>query len=271
MRVGLIGCGAIGKILVNAIRDKKAGKSVLVAVFDQDFKIVNSLFNEKWKLRPYIAKNIDDFLQQKMDVVIEAASQRAVYDYGEKILDSKKDLMILSAGALLDGDFRKKLVKAAERNGKKIYVPTGAIAGLDAVKAARMAKIGLVKLTTTKNPRGYERAPFVVERKIDLSKIGGPTTVYEGPAREAVKNFPANVNVAASLSLAAGKDATVAIVADPSTEKNIHEVEVEGEFGKLMVKVENVVCPDNPKTSYLAALSAIALLKKLSEPLIVGT
>jgi aspartate dehydrogenase len=147
------------------------------------------------------------------------------------------------------------------------------VAGIDGLKSGAVGGIHLVELTTRKPPSGFEGNEYVKEKGIDLPSIEKEKTLFTGSAKEAVKFFPENVNVAASLSLAGiGPEATrVKIVADPSAAENVHEIKVRGEFGRLFVRVENVPSIANPKTSYLAALSAIATLKSISYPIRVGT
>ena len=134
-------------------------------------------------------------------------------------------------------------------------------------------RVDSVTLTTTKPPLGFTGAPGVEQKRIDLRQIRVPTELFSGPAREACRLFPANVNVAATLSLAGiGPDRTmVRIIADPGVSRNIHEVEVRGEFGVLRMRAENVPSPDNPKTSYLAILSAVATLRNLASQVQFGT
>ncbi len=148
-----------------------------------------------------------------------------------------------------------------ERGGGRVYAPTGAIAGLDAVRAMRHAGIDRVVLRTRKNPRSLG---------VDVDR---ETLLFRGPAREAVKRYPFNVNVAAALALAAGVEPEVEIVADPRVDRNIHEVIVESSASRLTLRVENIPSPQNPKTSYLAALSCIELLRRIASPswLEVGT
>ena len=181
--------------------------------------------------------------------------------------------MVMSAGALIDDEFFNEVSRVARVHGRKIYVPSGAIVGLDNVKAAAVRSVEEVMLVTRKPPRSFEGAPFIEERKIDLSKISEETVLFEGSAREAVRLFPRNVNVSASLSLAGiGADRTrVRIIADPKADRITHEIHVRGEFGEIITKTINKPFPENPKTSYIAALSAIATLRKISGSIIVGT
>lgn len=152
-------------------------------------------------------------------------------------------------------------------------MPSGAVAGIDGIRSAAIGRIDSVVLTTTKPPSGFAGAPYIAEHDIDLSSLPGATMLFEGTAADAVQAFPANVNVAGTLSLAGiGYGATmVRVIADPAATRNMHEIKVTGAFGALTVRVENVVSPENPKTSYIAILSAIATLKKLTEPVWVGT
>lgn len=205
--------------------------------------------------------------------MIEAASQEAVRQYAVKILNNNKDLMVMSAGALVDDYLLAEIMKAAKENKRKVYVPSGAIVGLDNIKSASVGQIEEVTLTTRKPPISFKGAPYVEKSKIDLSSLREPLILFEGPAREAVKLFPQNVNVAATLSLAGvGPDKTkVRIIVDPTIKNIIHEIHVKGEFGEIYTKTENRPFPTNPKTSFIAALSAIATLRRISESVIVGT
>lgn len=261
MRVALIGCGAIGSIIAKAIADG-AVSAELELLYDADRKAaerVSGIFKKK----PRIVESIDEIVNSDADLVVEAASQEAVKSFAARILGSKKSIMIMSVGALADGKFFKKIKKIAEKNRVKIYLPSGAIGGLDALKSASAAGISEVCLTTTKPPNALKGA----------EKIRKKSILYEGTAREAIKKFPANVNVAAILSLAGigVKKTRVKVVADPGIDRNVHEVFARGDFGEFKFKVENVPLPQNPRTSYLAALSAIATLKKITSPVEIGT
>ncbi len=273
LNVGLIGCGAIGTTLAEAIDDGRAGKIKLIIVHDSIIQRSKNLIRRLSK-KPKIAKNPEQLIKNKnVDLIIEAASQDAVRQYAEKVLRADKDLMIMSVGALVDYKLFRRVRSLAEKTGRRIYVPSGAIAGLDGVRAAAIGKINEVILTTRKPPKGLKDAPFIQQEKIDLDAVSVAKKIYEGPALEACKLFPNNVNVAAALSLAGiGPERTIVrMVADPGISRNIHEISVRGEFGELKVRVENVPSPENPKTSYLAAVSAIASLRKITENVLVGT
>jgi aspartate dehydrogenase len=269
----LIGCGSIGTVIAEAIDSGKAGDIELVAVYDLVRERSERLAGSLGK-KPIIAKDADELLgREDVQIVVEAASQEAVRQYSTRVLAGNKDLMMLSAGALLDSDLFQQISKLAGSKGRKVYVPSGAIVGLDNIRSAAMGHIDEVTLTTRKPPLSFEGAPLVEKKKIDLSSLKEPLLLYEGPARDAVKLFPQNVNVSASLSLAGiGADKTkVRIVTDPKAKEISHEIHVKGDFGELRTKATNKPFPRNPRTSYIAALSAIATLKKITGSIVIGT
>ncbi len=268
IKIGLVGCGAIGAEIAKAI-DSGVIDADLVAVCDHNAATARALINSLGK-KPLKARL--DELVDLSDVVVEAASQRAVPSVARAALQKGKKLMIMSVGALADVALFEEIRNLAQANDSQVYLPSGAIAGLDGLKSASIGDIRRVTLTTTKNPRGLKGAPYIQEKNIDLESLAGPTVIFEGSALEAVKAFPANVNVAATLFLAAGQaDVAVRVVADPAIQVNRHEIEVVGDFGRIATKVENIPSPKNPKTSYLAALSAIATLRSIVQPMKIGT
>ncbi|MEM2250417.1 MAG: aspartate dehydrogenase, partial [Candidatus Bathyarchaeia archaeon] len=242
----------------------------LLMVFDRNIERAENLV-QRLKSKPRVAKSFKELLEcDDVKLVVEAASQEAVKAFAVDVLKAGKDLMIMSVGALVDSGVLSEISRTARENGGKVYIPSGAVAGLDGLKASAIGKIESVTLTTRKPVEGLMDNPYFMEKT--GGKVEKPTLVYEGPAREACRLFPANVNVAATLSLAGiGAEKTVVrVVADPTISRNIHEIEVKGDFGELRVHVENVPSAENPKTSFLAALSAIATLKRLTEPIVVG-
>lgn len=270
-RIGLLGCGAIGTEIALAVDSGKI-PARLTHVFDFS-KESAALLISKLKNKPVITENVGLLAASPVDLIVEAASQDAVRDNALSILQNRKDLMIMSVGALLDESIFDIVLEGCKDFGKHVYLPSGAIAGLDAVRAVKDELDSLV-LVTTKNPKALKGAKFFETSTIDLDKINKPTVIYEGAAQEAVKLFPANINVAALLSIAGiGSTKTrVKLVADPNTDKNTHEIEASGKFGRFSIKVENVPSPSNPKTSMLATLSAIECLRKICDSEIqIGT
>lgn len=263
--IGLIGCGAIGSNLALALESGSVANASLIGLFD----IVDSnAKNLKSKLKsgPEVYLDFDSLLTSSADIIVEAASQDAVRKFGSSIIEASKDLMVMSVGALADRAFLSELLEvAAKRKGRsRLYVPTGAIAGIDAIRSVRH-HVDSITLTTTKSSKALAGAPFFEIRKVRLDNITGPTVIYEGPAAEAVKLFPANVNVAAVLSLAAlGVDKTIVrIVVNPKATTNQHEIVATGIFGDIKITVNNVPIPGNPKTSFLAVLSALECLRSI--------
>jgi len=246
--------------------------ATLTHVFD-DSKEKSALLVEKLTNKPEIVENSHLLSSNPIDIVVEAASQDAVKDAGLSILQNKKDLMIMSVGALLDESIYDILSDACDHFKKTIYLPSGAIAGLDGIKSVK-DELESLSITTTKHPRSLKGAKFFENSDINLDEISSSTVIFEGTAKEAVSLFPANINVAALLSLSGiGSEKTrVKIVADPNTDKNTHHIEAKGTFGNMTFTIENYPDESNPKTSRLAILSAIETLKKYcSHDIQIGT
>jgi aspartate dehydrogenase len=267
LMIGVIGCGTIGAEICRAI-DKGIVPARLVGICDIDLPKTNDLLRSLEKGAPVMDQAE---LIKASELVVEAVSKIVAPSIIREVLGCSKDVLVMSVGGLLEGT--DELLELAKSKGKHIYVPSGAIAGLDAVKGAIVGSVSKVTLTTRKPPAGLKGAPYIVEHEIDLESLQERTVIFSGPASQAVLGFPANVNVAAALSLAGiGSEKTIVrIIADPDCDKNTHEIEVEGEFGKLLARTENVPAPFNPKTSQLAALSAIGLLQRITSSLVVGT
>ena len=267
LKVGVIGCGTIGGEICKAI-DRGIVGAELVGISDIDLSRADDLARS---LKKGVRVMDQAAVIKESELVVEATSKTVAPSIIREVLGCSKDVLVMSVGGLLEGT--DELLELAKSKGKRIYVPSGAIAGLDAVKGAIVGSVSKVTLTTRKPPAGLKGAPYIVEHEIDLENLQEPTVIFSGPAAQAVRGFPANVNVAAALSLAGigSEKTTVCIIADPGCDRNTHEIEVEGEFGKLVARTENVPAPFNPKTSQLAALSAIGLLRKITSSLVVGT
>ncbi len=260
MKIAILGCGNIGSAVAEFLVKSQPGVE-LAGLFDIDLERSESLAKRLGnKVKAY--KTFEAMMKGPgIDLVLEAASQEAVATYGPQILDSGKSMMVMSVGAFTNDALLAKMLAKAREKGLKVYVPSGAVAGVDGLKSANVGQIDSVTLTTRKNPKGLD---------VNVDK---ETVLYDGPAREGIRKYPKNVNVAATLSLAGiGLDRTrLRIVADPSVERNVHEIVVKGEFGEFSIKAENVPSRENPKTSLLAILSAMATLKKMADPLQIGT
>lgn len=270
-RIALLGCGAIGTQIAQAI-DSGEIPAILTHVYDSNPSRCKEL-SAKLKTPPEIVENFHLLSSQPIDLVVEAASQDAVRDAGLSVLQNRKDLMIMSAGALLDESVFEIISDACRDFHRNVYLPSGAIAGLDGLKSVK-GEITDVCLTSTKNPRSLKGAVFFESSDINPDTISQPTIIFEGTAKQAVSLFPANINVAALVSLATiGSEKTrVKIVADPNTDKNTHHITAEGSFGRMSLEVQNVPDASNPKTSRLAVLSAIEKLRQIcTEDIRVGT
>jgi len=209
-------------------------------------------------------------LAEVADVVIECVPAEVFAEIAEPALRAGRILVVISVGALLA---HPSLEELAAAYGGRIIVPTGALLGLDAVQAAAEGVIHSVRMVTRKPPKGLIGAPHLVAKGIDISNLAAPLKVFEGTAREAVRGFPANVNVAAALSLAGvGPDrTTIEIWADPALERNTHTISVVGDSAEFTMAIQNVPSEENPKTGKITALSIIAALRKLGSPLQIGT
>jgi len=259
-KIGLIGAGNIGTFLLDTVNVKQLIPNAQIsAVYYRSGKEKDQLA-EQYKVQVFT--DFQAFLAQNFDLVIEAATVDAVKKYAAPIVRRKIDLLVVSVGAFADHAFYQELQQLCQQHQVSVYLPSGAIGGLDIVKAAKaVGGLSAVSITTRKPPQALMEQPVTRE-----------TVLYEGPAKEAIEQFPKNVNVAILLSLAGlGVDQTkVRVIADPKVQRNTHTIEVEGAFGRSSITIENEPMPNNPKTSYLAALSVISALKEQQEIIRIG-
>lgn len=268
IKIGIIGCGTIGAEIAKACQNRLKARMELVAVCDTDQKKAE-LFNGSLKKKVRILK-IDELLR-KSDLVVEAASAHVSGDVLKRCVKINRDCLIMSVGGLLG---KESLLESARRKGARVYIPSGALCGIDALKAASAGgRIDNVTLTTRKPPKGLEGAPYLKETGLNLSNIKTEAVVFEGSAYEAVRGFPQNINVSAVLSLAGlgPRKTLVKIVTSPEYTRNVHEVEITGSFGRIITRTENIPSKANPKTSELAILSAIATLESIANSVRIGT
>jgi aspartate dehydrogenase len=267
-KIGIVGCGTIGSLLAKKIDKDFRNSARISGLCDIDRHKAETLISKLSKKVPILSLNN---LIKSSDLIIEAASGKYSADICKKSVQNAKDVMIMSTGGLLGHD---ELFDLAKKKACSIIIPSGAICGLDGLKSAGAARISSVILTTRKPPKGLEGAPYIIKNNIDLKKIKAKKTIFDGTASQAVRGFPKNVNVSAILSIAGigSRKTRVRIVTSPRFKANMHEVEIKGDFGRLITRTENIPSPKNPKTSYLAALSAAATLKQLLEAhLKIGT
>jgi len=254
MNLGIIGCGAIGSDVAKAA--VTIDEIEKIYLFDIDKKAEQKLCKT---INNAEIKHVLNYLDE-VDVVFEAASQQAVKEYAKSILNAHKDIIIMSVGSLFEDKFRIELEKIAKQKHCKIYLPSGAVCGIDGILSASVDIIDEVTLVTTKSPKSLGKS------------FNKRTIVFKGSARDAVKMYPRNINVAANLSIAGvGLDETkVEIVADPVATRISHKILAHGKFGRLRAEVENMPNPNNPGSSYMASLSAIATLKRIVNPIQIG-
>lgn len=241
-RVGLIGAGAIATVLAEAVQRGLVACDELV-VFDVDKQRAQNLKN-KLHFPVKVVESVDLLLAQKPKVVVEAASQQAITECFDKLLAADVDVIVMSTGALL----------SLGTGSSRVHFPSGAIGGLDALSSAVLAGVDEVTLITHKPPKALN--------KDNTEEL----IVYEGNAKEAARQFPKAMNVAATLALMVKPvQVKVQVVSDPKVTRNTHEIKIKWRFGEMHLQFANDPHPDNPHTSALAAWSAIRLLKTLLE------
>lgn len=256
VQIGIAGIGAIGSTVAKALQGGITGYR-LAAISDPspavDLRLPNLDFAQ---------------LAERCDLIVECLPPGLVPDLAREVLSRNKDLIVISSAALL---LHPAIMDQLRQSEGRIIVPSGALCGIDGVHAMAQMGIKSARIASTKPPRGFTGTPFITENSIDLSSITEKTKLFSGNAHEAAKAFPANVNVAATLSLAGiGAERTmVEVWADPEARVNSHEITVESEYTKLSARVENLPDPRNPKTSALAAQSIIAVLKNMSEAFVI--
>lgn len=263
-KIGIVGCGAIGSEIVAAICRGEVRAS-LFAIWDMDKSAAEALASSA---SPSPALLPPEEMVKGCDLIVECASVGAVAGLVDLCIASGVSLMVMSIGGLTPEIFEK-----FENSSSRLYIPSGAVCGLDGIQAYAGHNISSISLTTRKPPAGLIGAKYLEDNGIDLSSITEPVTVFEGSPAVAIKHFPKNINVSTALSLAShtNGEMVVKIIADPATTSNTHEVSLVCDCGKIDIRVENKPSASNPKTSALAYLSAIALLKKIFSRVVIGT
>jgi len=241
-KVGIIGCGAIGSLIAEAVEERIVECDELI-LFDCNAERAERL-QESLRTASIVVANVDEMLELRPAVIVEAASQQAAREYIGAIVERNIEVIVMSVSALLGSKLKSS----------KIHTPSGAIGGLDAISSAALAGIDEVVLTTRKNPK-------TLDLDNEQEKL-----VYEGTAYEAVRRFPREMNVAATLALTVQSERLlVRVISDPKASRNTHEITVKWKHGDMFLRFENDPHPENPKTSAIAAWSAIRLLKDILE------
>ncbi|MGA2940679.1 MAG: aspartate dehydrogenase [Xanthobacteraceae bacterium] len=265
LKVGLAGLGAVGLEVARRIEAGIPGL-MLAAVAVRDKEKAKRNLPQVGDRIPVMAA---EALAESCDLVVECLPPELFRAIASSVIERGKLFMPLSVGQLLENwDF----VARARETGARILVPTGALIGLDAVRAAGEGTIHSVTMVTRKPPNGLEGAPYLVERGISLKGINTARKVFDGTARDGARGFPANVNVAAALSLAGiGPDKTkLEIWADPAIDRNTHRIEVDSDTARFSMTIEGIPSA-NPRTGRIVPLSTVAALRALVTELKVGT
>ena len=262
LKIALIGYGAIGQMLFDVFRDKKPPIDI-VGVLVRPARVKET--QKKVGRKVVAVDTLKALLKLKPDVVVEAASQQAVIDWGETILKKGIDFMVIATGAYGDPKLWKKHKAAAAKSGARLRLPSGAIAGLDGLLAMRLGTLERVKYVSIKPPHAWTGTP--AETEFDLPSIKKPTVIFRGTPADAGRLYPKNANLAVTVALCgAGLDKTdIELVADPTLPPgtNASRLEVVSDSGELTMHRLGRAMPDNPKTGVLTALTMADDLMKM--------
>lgn len=209
-----------------------------------------------------VFSSVDELISWRPDLVAECAGHAAIANAVPVILSAGIDMIVTSIGAFSLSEVQEKVEHAARAGGSKCHLVSGAIGGLDALAAAKHAGLHDVAYVGRKPPLAWLGTP--AENKLDLTTIQDPAIIFEGTAEEACRLYPKNANVTAAVALAGigFKQTMVRLIADPHILRNEHEVRAAGNFGEIEMRVSNQPLPDNPKTSWLAALSVAQAIRR---------
>lgn len=265
-RLGVVGLGAIGSKVCKALNRGDVEGAILDSIWDMrpDLRTQHEELLRPVRLIP-VAQ-----MAGEIDLLFEATSAKAMPGIVSEALENGIDVLTMSTGGFV---MHPELLDLAKQNGRRLYLPSGALSGLDGILAAKVGKLDKVAIVTTKNPKSLVGAPYLLENSINLDDIREPKEIFRGTAIEAIRGFPANVNISITLSLAGiGFHQTeIVIMADPDAKRTVHEIKAEGSFGRIYTRTESSPDPENPRTSLMAVYSAISTLKKIVGAVKIGT
>ena len=266
MKVGIAGLGTVGTVVARRLDEGIEGLELTAVCSRSRAKAESKLAALK---RPVPVVSPEELAEQ-CDVIAEAVPKTAFRDIAVPAMKAGRVLVTVSAAGILANP---DVIDLARRSGGRIILATGALLGLDAVRAAAEGTINEVRMVTRKPPNALEGAPYLVQHGISVKGLNAPIKVFDGTARDAAAGFPANVNVAAALGLAGvGPDETrLEIWADPTLTRNTHTIKVDADSARFEMTIENVQSPENPGTGRITALSVVACLRGLAAPFKVGT
>ena len=264
--VGLAGLGSVGMAVAQALDAHIPGLRLCAVSARDAAKTQQRLAT--LRVAPRVVNLAE--LANHTDVIVECVPASVYDEVARPAVEAGRILVTLSSGALL---VRPDLIARAKQTGARIIVPSGGILGLDALKAAAEGQIHSVTLTTRKPPGSLAGAPYLVEHDISVENLTAPKLVFRGNAFQAATAFPANANVAATLSLAGiGAEQTeVEIWADPHARHNMQHVRVHSSVADFEIELATHPLADNPRTGSLTPKSVIATLRALTSHFTVGT
>lgn len=268
IKIGILGCGAIGSGIAKAIENNLNPRAKLAGIYDINLHRSQALAQEID--RTSVIKDSFQDLINSADLVVEAVNAENTAALIKDIIIAKKTVLVMSVGKLLS---HPELLDLASSTNVNMLVPSGAIAGIDALKAASLSGINSITLNTYKPPKGLKGAPYIKSLGIDLDGISDETIIFDGNVTDAVQAFPQNINVAATLALATHTldKLRIQIITSPKFTNNRHEIAAEGKFGHISTMTTNVASPENPKTSQLAILSGIEAVNRFCSCIKIGT
>lgn len=271
MRVAILGGGTIARLFLEHIQRGDLGPIEVSAICGRSAASAGAALAREYAV-PFVV-GVEALIAGKPAVVVEAASHDAVREHLVRLLSARIAVIVLSGGALVDDALRADAERAAQEHDALLYVPSGGIGALDALKAACIAGVDEASIQVAKPPAAWKKIAFVERLGVDLDTLHEARVLFEGTAREGVPHFPQNVNIAAVLSMAGiGFDRTqLRVVADPALTHNTHTIRIRGASGTITIVLENVPAPENPKTAKLACYSALAALKLMNSRVRYGT
>jgi len=266
LSVGIIGFGTIGKVVAKALDDGVDGMRLAAVASGRQEKALAAMARLS---APVELMSIDD-VAERCDIIVDCAPKSVFSEIATAALTRGRKLVTVSGAGILANP---EIETMARDHGGQVILATGALLGLDAVRAAAEGKINTVRMITRKPPNALKGAPHIVENDIQLDGLNGAVKVFSGTAREGAMAFPANVNVAAALGLAGvGADATqLEVWADPHLDRNTHAIEVDADSARFTLNIENVQSEENPGTGKITALSVIACLRGMTAPMKIGS
>lgn len=253
LRVGLWGCGHLGKQLADLCREGKAGDVQVVGILARSTS--TALLETASLLNARACTNLADLLALGPDVVLEAASASALAELGPAILDAGVDLVALSPSCLADASVEDAFRRAAARSGRTLYLPPASADGVDFLAATRHDGLDRALVTVTWRPSA------------EVPETAGATErrrIFAGSAREATRRYPRHLNFVVALALAgAGLDATtVHIEVDPSAAHTSYVLDVDSPAATLRAAVG--LRRPGGRQGRLAVLSGLETLRRLA-------